>query len=253
MRLEDKVCIITGAGKGMGRAAALIFAREGAKGVVADVLVKEGEETVDLVKKAGGDAAFIQVDMTKTAEVEAMAKFAVDKYGRVNVLYNNAGIHIPSKDHMVTEVEEEIWDRVIAVNLKGVFLCCKYVIPEMIKSGGGSIINVASEVGLAGFEFPAYCSSKGGVIALTRSTAREYANKNIRVNAICPGAVDTDMFASAMKAREARAPEFPMVQRLLGRISKPEEIANVALFLASDEASFMTGAIVPVDGGLTSV
>jgi NAD(P)-dependent dehydrogenase (short-subunit alcohol dehydrogenase family) len=253
MRLKDKVCIITGGGMGMGRAACLLFAREGAKVIVADVLAKEGQETVDLVNKAGGEAAFVQVDISKAAEAERMAKSATQKYGKVNVLYNNAGIYLPKEDYMIVELAEEVWDKIIDVNLKGTYLCCKYVIPELIKCGGGSIINVSSISGLVATELPAYSASKGGIIALTRVIARECAGKNIRANVICPGQVDTPMAAAGREARAQRPPQLPYTQGLLGRTSQPEEIAYLSLYLASDESSYVTGAVFPIDVGLTAV
>jgi NAD(P)-dependent dehydrogenase (short-subunit alcohol dehydrogenase family) len=253
MRLKNKVCIITGAGMGMGRAASLLFAREGAKVIVAELLAKEGQETVDLVNKAGGEATFVQVDVSIAAEVERMAKSVTQKYGKVNVLYNNAGIHLPKEDSMIVELTEEVWDKVIGVNLKGTYLCCKYVIPELIKCGGGSIINVSSIAGLVASESPAYCASKGGIIALTRAIAREYGSKNIRVNAICPGQVYTRMAIDGQEARAQRPAQFPYGPCLLGRAGEPEEIVYLSLYLASDESSFVTGAVLPIDGGLTAV
>ncbi len=253
MRLKDKVCIITGAGMGMGRAAALLFAKEGAKVLAADMLANEGEETVNLVRKGGGDAAFVQVDVSKSAEVERMVSFAINRYGKINVLYNNAGIVMPAEDYAIVELAEEVWDRVIDINLKGTYLCCKYVIPELVKCGGGSVINVSSMGGLVGLEFPAYCASKGGIIALTRAIARECGNKNIRVNAICPGQIYTRMNIESQQARAQRPTQFPYQQSLLGRVGQPEEVAYLSLYLASDESSFITGAILPIDGGWTAV
>ena len=253
MRLEGKVSIITGAGSGIGREAAMLFAREGAKVVVADVIAKDGEETVGLVKKAGGDAAFVQVDVSKATEVENMARLAADTYGKVNVLVNNAAINNPSEDPLITELAEDVWEKIINTNLKSIYLCCKYVIPDLLESGGGSIMNVASNAGLVGLENPSYGASKGGVIALTRVIARQYGDKNIRVNAICPARVDTPQLARAMVIREKRPPQFPTQQNLLRRAGQPVEIAYLALYLASDESSFVTGAILPIDGGYTAV
>ncbi|MFC1990875.1 SDR family NAD(P)-dependent oxidoreductase [Chloroflexota bacterium] len=253
MRLTDKVCIITGAGMGIGRAAALLFAREGAKVVVADILVKEGSETVDMIKAAGGDSAFVQVDVSKAPEAAAMAEFAVDTYGRVNVLYNNAAIVRNIQDNMVAELPEEIWDEILNVNLKGTFLCCKYTVPELIKSGGGSIINTSSICGLVGFEIPAYSASKAGVIALTKVIAREYGLRNVRANVICPGLTETAQRTVSKQAREIHPPVFPYQDSLLGRVAQPEEIAYLPLYLASDESSFVTGAVFTIDGGWTAV
>ena len=253
MRLEDKVSIITGAGSGIGREAALLFAKEGAKVVVADIIAKDGEETVDLVKKAGGDAAFVQVDVTVAAEVENMARFAADTYGNFNILLNNAAINSPSEDSLITDLSEEVWEKIINTNLKSIVLCCKYVIPGLLESGGGSIMNVASNAGLVGLENPSYGASKGGVIALTRVIARQYGDKNIRVNAICPARIDTPQLARAMVNREKRPLLFPAQQNLLRRVGRPEEIAYMALYLAADESSFVTGAVLPIDGGYTAV
>ena len=259
MRLEDKVCIITGAGMGIGRAAALLFAREGAKVVVADILAKDGEETISMVRANGGDAAFVQVNVTKAPEVDRMVRFAVEKYGKVNVMYNNAGIVSAQDFRPLPEHPEEVWDRVIDVNLKGPYLCCKYVIPELEKCGGGSIINVSSIYGLVAGEVPAYCASKTGVIGLTRALARMYGHKDIRVNAICPGRAETGQAVMSRQMREVLSPAYPYQKPLLKRhappegLAKPEEVAYFALFLASDESSFVTGAILPVDGGWTAV
>ena len=253
MRLANKVCIITGAGMGIGRAAALIFAREGARVVVADLLPKEGNETVNMVKKAGGEAAFVQVDVTKAAEVERMARFATDTYGKIDVLYNNAAINLFREDRMIAELKEEVWDRVFDVNAKGTYLCCKYVIPELLKCGGGSIINTSSNAGVVALEFPAYGASKAAVILFTKVIARQYGNKNIRANALCPAFVDTGMLAAGRKAREEQPTAFPYQETLLRRPGRPDEIAYMALFLASDESSYVTGATILVDGGWTAV
>ena len=253
MRLKDKVCVITGAGLGMGREASLLFAKEGGKIVVADINTDAGEETVAMIKADGGDAAFVPVDVSKAADVENMFKFAIEKYKQINVLYNNAGINISSKDRLIVELDEEVWDKVITVNLKGTYLCCKYGIPELIKAGGGSIINVGSAAGLVGVEFPAYSASKGGIIALTRAVAREYCNKNIRVNVICPGQVITGMYDEILKVRAAQPPEYPYQPIPLGRMGKPEEIVYLSLYLASDESSWVTGSVFSIDGGWVAV
>ena len=253
MRLKDKVCIITGAGQGMGREASLLFSKEGAKIVVADMNASAGEETVGMVKATGGDAAFVPVDVSKATEVENMVRFAIQQYGRVNVLYNNAGISISSKDRLIVDLAEEVWDKVIDVNLKGTYLCCKYGIPELIKCGGGSIINVGSAAGLVGVEFPAYSASKGGIIALTRSIAREYCNKNIRVNVICPGQTNTAVYDEILKVRAAQPPEYPYQPMPLGRMGKPEEIVHLSLYLASDESAWVTGSTFVIDGGWCAV
>ena len=253
MRLDGKVSIITGAGSGIGRESALLFAREGAKVVAADIVEKDGKETVSLVKNAGGDATFVQVDVTKAAEVENMARVATDTYGNVDVLLNNAAINNPSEDRLITDLDERVWEKLINTNLKSIFLCSKYVIPSLLESGGGSIVNLASNAGLVGLENPSYGASKGGVIALTRVIARQFGENNIRVNAICPARVDTPQLARAKANREKRPQRFPVQDNLLRRTGNPAEIAYMALFLASDESSFVTGAVLPIDGGYTAV
>ncbi|MFC1916065.1 SDR family NAD(P)-dependent oxidoreductase [Chloroflexota bacterium] len=253
MRLKDKVCIITGAGLGIGRVASLLFTKEGGKVVVADINAKDGEETVKMVKAAGGEAAFVPVDVTKAAEVEKMVKFAVEKYGRINALYNSAGICPADQDCLVADLSEDIWDKVIDVNLKGTFLCCKYTVPELIKSGGGSIINVSSVAGLVASEFTAYGASKGGVISLTKSVGRGYANRNIRANVIVPGPVETGMVEKVRHSQIAKPWQYPYKKIPLGRQGKPEEIAYLALYLASDESAWVTGSVISIDGGYVMV
>ena len=244
-RLDGKVAIITGAGSGMGRAAALLFAKEGAKVVVADWVAGDGEETVRMVKEAGGEAIFVQTDVSKAEDVKKMVKTAVDTYGKLDVLFNNAGI-AELEMTPTPEIKEENWDKVIAINLKGVFLGMKYAIPEMLKSGGGSIINTAS--GAAVQPLPgiaSYNASKGGVISLTRGTALEYARKNIRVNYINPG-------PTVSRLNPQWVTEIWEKHSASGRLANPEEIAQAALFLASDESSHVTASGVTVDGGQTA-
>jgi len=250
-RLDGKVAIITGAGSGMGRTAALIFTKEGAKVVVADVNQQAGKETVKMVKDAGGDATFVKVDVSKAEDVKNMVKTAVDTYGKVNVLYNNAAIGEQALAY-TADCTEENWDKVQAVDLKGVWLCMKYAIPEIIKAGGGSIINVASQAATHGnFGLPSYTAAKGGVLSLSRGAAVEYADKNIRVNVVEPGYISTPMlmgFFEAMpemrKKIEDGTPQH--------RIGKPEEVVWTVVFLASDESSHITGAELPIDGGITA-
>lgn len=238
---------------GIGRAACLLFAREGAKVVTSDINDEKGQETVKLIKQAGGDAAYMHADVSQTADVRAMVKFAVQQYGRIDVLYNNAGINMSNVDRLVVDLPEEVWDKVIAVNLRSTFLCCKYTIPEMLKIGSGSVINVGSAAALVGIEFPAYSATKGGVVAFTRSIARQYAGKNIRVNALCPGQIATGMYDEILKARVAQPPEYPYQPIPLGRFGKPEEVASLALYLASDESSWVTGSVYSIDGGWVGV
>jgi NAD(P)-dependent dehydrogenase (short-subunit alcohol dehydrogenase family) len=217
------------------------FAKEGAKVVVAEIDSKEGKETVDLIKAAEGEAFFIQVDITRTDDAKKMIDSAIEKYGRLDVLFNNAGIELTGK---VEDMSEANWDRLLGINLKGVFLCCKYAIPHMLRQGAGAIINTASIAGLFGLSNEgAYCASKGGIIALTKALAMDYAPSNIRVNCICPGPTATRLTPD----RTAIIEKIPM-----GRLGKPEEIAAAALFLASKESSFITGHALVVDGGFTA-
>lgn len=251
-RLAGKVALITGAGSGQGRAAARLFAQEGAKVVVTDVAVEGGEETVRLVKAAGGEASFVAMDVSQSADVERGVRLAVQTYGGLHALYNNAAIWRLGFDNRVTELAEEAWEKIISVNLKGVYLCCKYGIPELIKAGGGSVINTASVAGLIGSGQPThtYAASKGGVISLTRAMAIAYAPQKVRVNVICPGGVDTPMIAPLITdtgVRERFAASHP-----LGRMGTPEDIAYCALYLASDESSWVTGSVFTIDGGYTA-
>src|SRR5947209_8697371 len=251
MRLKDKVALITGAASGMGRIAAKLFAAEGAKVAIADVTEPAGEGTAKEIRSAGGEAAFIRTDVSKAADVEAMVRFAQDKFGGLHILYNNAGIFHP-EDAGTVETAVEIWDRVIDINLKGVWLGCKFGIPALRRSGGGAIINVASFVALVGAATPqiAYTASKGGVLAMTREIAVEYARQGIRANALCPGPVETPMLAELLKDPSRRARR--LVHIPIGRFGRAEEIARAALWLASDESSLMTGAALVVDGGITA-
>ena len=250
-RLDGKVALITGAGNGMGQVASVLFANEGARIVVADFSEAGGAETVAAVEAVGGEAAFVKVDVANPDQVSAMIDFAMTRFGALNVLYNNAGI-FPADDGGVTETPEPTWDRVMEVNLKGVWLGCKYGIPAMLASGGGSIVNVASFVALMGAATAqiAYTASKGGVLAMTREIAVEYGRKNIRANSLCPGPVSTPMLEELMSdpARKARR----LVHIPMGRLGQAEELAKAALFLASDDSSFMTGAQLVVDGGITA-
>jgi NAD(P)-dependent dehydrogenase (short-subunit alcohol dehydrogenase family) len=247
-RLDGKVALITGAASGMGKVAGQLFAGEGARVVLADVTDDAGRATAEGI---GDAAAYVHADVSKASDVEAMIEAAVDRFGRLDVLYNNAGI-FPADDAGATETSEETWDRVMAINLKGVFLGCKYGVPAMLRNGGGSIINVASFVALMGAATAqiAYTTSKGGVLAMTREIAVEFARQGIRANALCPGPIETPLLKELMSdpaRRQRRLVHIP-----LGRLGRAEEIANAALFLASDESSFVTGATFVVDGGITA-
>ncbi|MEM3526606.1 MAG: glucose 1-dehydrogenase [Candidatus Jordarchaeaceae archaeon] len=244
-KLEGKVAVITGAGSGIGRATALLFAQEGAKVVVVDINDDAGKETVKMIKDKGGEAIFVHADVSRAEEVKNMVKKAVDEYGRLDILFNNAGIGGELND--TARYSEEVFDRVIAVNLKGVWLGIKYAVPEMLKVGGGSIINTASAGGLIGFPgVSAYCASKAGAIGVTKVAALEYATQNIRVNCIAPAVIETPL--SGQMTPEMMQAQIQMVP--MRRAGKPEEVAKVALFLASDDSSFVTGHILSVDGGM---
>lgn len=239
-RLEGKVAIITGAASGMGAAMVELFCNEGAKVVAADISGRQSE----LARQIGPSCISVQADVSVSADVQAMAREAVDSFGRLDILCNNAGIQgaiAPTADH-----KEDDFDRTVSVNMRGVFLGMKYAIPHMLAAGGGSIVNTSSMAAMVAFPMlPGYVGSKGGVNALTRVTAAEYAAQGIRVNAIAPGAIDTGMTKDLPPAYL----EGAVKGTLMGRIGRPVEIANAALFLASDEASFITGIVLPVDGG----
>ncbi len=247
MRLKNKVAIITGAGSGIGQASALAFSRQGAKVVVADWSETSGEETVKLVKRQKGQAIFVKVDVSRVADVENLVKQCLGEYGQVDILFNNAGI---VKMGALHETSEANWDQVININLKGVFLCSKAVIPQMLKQGKGKIVNTTSIAGLVGFDqIGPYCASKGGIIALTREMALEYAPKKINVNCIAPGVIKTNM-TKDMLNDPATAQGFS-ANTPYPRLGESEDIALAAVYLASDESDFVTGEILVVDGGWT--
>ncbi len=252
MRLKDKVCIITGGGSGMGAVACSLFAKEGAKVVVADVAEKQGNETLQGIRSQGGQAIFIKADVSRESDCKAMVEQAAKIYGGLDVLYNNAGI-FPPDDASVIENSEAVWDKVLSVNLKGLVFCCKHGVPEMIKRGGGSIINIASFTALLGCTVPqdAYASSKGAVVALTKQMAVQFGPKKVRTNAICPGPIETPLLTKWLLTnpveRNKRLPRIP-----LGRFGKPEDVVYLALHLASEESSWTNGAVMVVDGGITS-
>jgi 3-oxoacyl-[acyl-carrier protein] reductase len=249
MRLANKAAIITGAGSGMGRASACLFAKEGAKVSVVDINVAGGQETIELIKRSGGVAQFIKADVTKASEVEQMVQATVNAYARLDILFNNAGV--PMSFTPIEEVSEELYDKILAVNLKGVFWGCKYATPIMKKQGGGVIINTASIAGVrARPGLNVYCASKGGVIMLTKALAIELAPYKIRVNAINPVATDTPMLPGFIGDRDLEEGREAFIATIpLGRLAMPEDIANAALYLASDESSMLTGACIDVDGG----
>jgi NAD(P)-dependent dehydrogenase (short-subunit alcohol dehydrogenase family) len=249
-RFEGKVVLVTGGGSGIGRATSLAFASEGAKVVVDDIKVEGGEETVRLIKAAAGEAVFVKADVSKAPEVEAMVQKAIDTYGRLDCAYNNAGVGEPLK--RVHKTSEDNWDRVMATNLKGVYLCMKYELPHMAKQGKGAIVNTSSLAGLKGLSGQAaYVASKHGVVGLTKSAAIEYATLGIRINCICPGVINTPLIAPNMKDRPHVEKGYIDMEPI-GRLGKPEEIASAVLWLCSDEASFAVGSIFSVDGGVVA-
>jgi NAD(P)-dependent dehydrogenase (short-subunit alcohol dehydrogenase family) len=249
--VEGKIALMTGAGAGIGRATALKFAEEGAKVLVSDIDTDGGNETVELVKKAGGEAAFFKADVSKSDEVRAMVAKVIATYGRLDCACNNAGI--VGKLALIGEQTEENFDGIIAVNLRGVFLCLRAEIAQMLKSGGGAIVNLSSVAGLIGFAgLSPYAASKHGVNGLTKNAALEYAKQGIRVNSVCPGGIDTRMLDSvaeqatggSQESSEMMAPLHP-----IGRIGTADEVSNLIVWLCSTKASFVTGVHVPIDGG----
>ena len=244
--VQGKIALVTGGGSGIGRATALKLAKEGAKVMIADYMPEGGERTVRMIEEAGGEASFVAADVSVTKQVEAMVAKTVETYARIDCAFNNAGI----EGRMANTVEctEETWDRTIAINLKGVWLCMKYEIPQMLKQGGGTIVNSASIAGLVGFEgLPAYNASKGGVVQLTRTAALEFATKNIRVNCVCPGVIRTPMVERLLDNRSFTEEQLNAGEPV-GRMGKPEEIAEGVLWLLSDASSFVTGHPLVVDG-----
>src|SRR5262249_39869902 len=238
---------------GQGRAAAILFAREGAKVVVSDWKPELGDETVTLVKQQNGNAIFVRTDVSESVDVQNLIRITVSTFGRIDILYNNAGVGFSSSLSMsdVIDTPEADWDRVIAINLRSLFLTAKYGIPEMIRTGGGSIINTASIAAMIGSEAAhAYTAAKGGMVALSRALAVEVGPKNIRVNCICPGAIDTPMIAPVIDPLKKSGQPFMISP--IRRIGTPEDIAHCALYLASDESGFVTGTTIVVDGGYTA-
>jgi NAD(P)-dependent dehydrogenase (short-subunit alcohol dehydrogenase family) len=251
MRLNEKVSIITGAGGGMGRVAALRFAAEGSRVVVADNRKAAADETVRQVRAAGGEATSIAVDVSAEADAKAMVDAAIQTYGRLDVIYNNAGI-MPEADHSVVDTPVEAWDQVMAVNVRGVYLACKHAIPRMIERGSGSIINVSSFVAILGCSVPqdAYTASKGAVLALTRSLAVQFAPHGVRANAILPGPVETPLLMDWL-LKDEEAKKIRLARNPTGRFGKAEEVVALAVYLASDESAWTNGASLVVDGGIS--
>ena len=243
-RLEGKVCVVTGASSGMGRVAAEMFAREGARVAALDVRVPEFASPGDIVPMA--------CDVTRDGQVRECIRAMAARHGRIDVLYNNAGIMM-AEDHSVVDTDEWVWDQTYAVNVKGIALCCKHAIPEMMKHGGGSVINIASFVALVGCSVPqdAYTASKGAVIALTKSLAVQFGPKGVRVNAICPGPIETPLLTEWL-LKDEEAKRIRLARNPTGRFGRPEDIVNAGIYLASDESRWTNGAVLVIDGGITS-
>ena len=244
-RLQNRISIITGAGSGIGRGIALLFAKEGARVMVADIGVETGEETVGLIKAEGGEALFVQADVSKAADVEKMVKFTVNNFGTPDILCNNAGI-MAVEPRFLSDLSEEAWERTININLKGVFLCCKYTLPEMMNAGRGSIINISSIAAVKRSPNYAYAASKGGIVAFTQSLALQYGEYNIRANAVCPGSIATP---GTEKARQERPYKVDLATRILKKEGTPEDIGHIAVYLASEESAYVTGSVFVIDGG----
>jgi NAD(P)-dependent dehydrogenase (short-subunit alcohol dehydrogenase family) len=250
MRLKDKVALITGGARGMGASESLLFAKEDARVAVADIRDQEGEAIVTQIKKSGGDAFYLHLDISDEAAWEKAIAETVRRYGKLDILVNNAGI---TAHHGVVDTTSEEWDRVLAVNAKGVFLGCKHAIPVMQKNGGGSIINISSQMGIVGSDTgsPAYNASKGAVTIFTKSAALRHARDGIRINSVHPGPIDTPMLKEGYADPKLRDRVLTLTP--MGRRGLPEEVAQGVLFLASDEASYITGASLVIDGGYTAM
>lgn len=260
MGFEGKVALITGGTSGIGFATARLFCKKGAKVVIVGRTLEKGKEAEKAIVQEGGEALFIQGDVSKAADVGNIVHKIIERYGRIDILFNNAGIQMEGLYKPIEETTEEDWDRMLNINLKSVFLCCKYVVPIMKKQGHGVIVNTGSTLGLVGQAgMVAYCSSKGGVIQLTKALALELAPYNIRVNCVCPGTTaqhiikdGKEMFILYGKSQDPEKIKARIALHPLGRVAAPEEIANAVLFLASEDASFITGVALLVDGGYTA-
>lgn len=251
MSFSGQVALVTGAANGIGRATAQAFASEGLKVVVSDVDVAGGEQTVDLIRQAGGEALFVRCDVSRDAEVQALMTRVIEAYGRLDYAFNNAGIEI--EKGRLNEGSEAEFDAIMGVNVKGVWLCMKYQLPLLMAQGGGAIVNTASVAGLgAAPKMSIYSASKHAVIGLTKSAAIEFAKKKVRVNAVCPAVIDTDMFRRAYEA-DPKKGEFAAAMHPVGRIGKVEEVAAAVLYLCSDDAAFTTGQALAIDGGVTAM
>ncbi len=251
--LKNKIALITGGAKGIGKAAAFKFASEGATVIIADVDITAGKQTLEQLKNINQDCGFIECDLSRSEAVRGMFDEISGEFGKLDVIYNNASVYLAGKDGKIADIDEEIWDKVVAINLKSVFLCCKYGIPLLLKNGEGTIINTASSAGMIGIpNCDAYTASKGAVVQLTKSMAAEYGPENIRVNCIAPAAIMTDMVKQSNTGDDTfDEKRFLNLRTPLRRYGTPEEIANIACFLASDQASYLNGAIIVADGGIT--
>jgi NAD(P)-dependent dehydrogenase (short-subunit alcohol dehydrogenase family) len=248
--MDGRVALVTGGSLGIGRATALAFASAGARVVVADVADAEGEETARMIRDAGGEAIYVHADVANADDVEAMVRRAVEEFGRLDFAFNNAGIE--GEQAPTAECTVENWDRVLGINLRGAWLCMKAEIPEMLRQGGGAIVNCASVAGVVGFEgIPAYTASKHGLLGLTKTAALEYATRGIRVNAVCPGVIDTAMIERFTGGSEEAAAQMAALEPV-GRMGRSEEIADAVVWLCSDGASFVTGHPLVVDGGMVA-
>jgi NAD(P)-dependent dehydrogenase (short-subunit alcohol dehydrogenase family) len=248
--LQDKVALVTGGSSGIGKSAALAFAREGAKVAIADIQVDRGMETVNVIEEADGEAIFVKTDVSRHDEVEALIGRTVETYGRLDCAFNNAGIE--GEQAKTAECTVENWNRVIDVNLRGVWLCMKYEILQMIRQGVGSIVNMSSVAGLVGYQnIPAYTASKHGILGLTKAAALEYATSGIRINAVCPGVIRTEM-VERFTGGDTEAESQLIATEPMGRMGRPEEVAEAVVWLCSDAASFVTGHAMAVDGGFVA-